>query len=147
MALECFPIPPEYAMFGKNGFDNCVKEMSLHLFMLCGMAIGYTYRSKGNNNDNKIKSNDEKVIYHMRIEIDAFIRRIVNLNWSKIILNCWKTYNLSQKEVGYYGIIHQILSGKLSEENVPALTNIRVNIPKGIDETVKSIIELKKSKK
>ena len=83
----------------------------------------------------------------MRIEIDAFIRRIVNLNWSKILLNCWKQYTLSQKEVGYYGIIHQILSGKLSEENVPALTNIRVNIPKGIDETVKSIIELKKSKK
>ena len=134
-------------MFGKYGFNNCVKEMSLHLFMLCGMAIGYTYRSKGNNNDNKIKSNDEKVIYHMRIEIDAFIRRIVNFNWSKIVLNCWKNYALSEREAGYCGIIHQILGGKLSEENVPYLKGIRVNIPEGIDKIMESIIELNESKK
>lgn len=146
-ALGCFPISPAYAMFGKYGFNNCVKEMSLHLFMLCGMAIGYTYRSKGNNNDNKIKSNDEKVIYHMRIEIDAFIRRIVNFNWSKIVLNCWKNYALSEREAGYCGIIHQILGGKLSEENVPYLKGIRVNIPEGIDKIMESIIELNESKK
>ena len=132
-------------MFGKYGFNNCVKEMSLHLFMLCGMAIGYTYHSKGNNNDNKIKSNDEKVIYHTRIEIEAFIRRIVNFNWSKIVLNRWKDYTLSEREADYYGIIHQILSGKLSQENVPYLKGICVNIPEGIDKIMESIIELNES--
>lgn len=147
MALGCFPIPPEYAMFGKNGFDNCVKEMSLHLFKICGRAIGYTFRTRGHNERNKINEDDEKMIYYFRIEIDAFIRSIVNFNWSKLILNGWKNYTLSQKEVGYYSIIHQILSGKLSEDNLPYLTNIRLNIPEGIDEISGSIIELKKSKK
>ena len=145
--MGCFPIPPAYAMFGEYGFNNCVKEMSQHLFMLCGMAIGYSYRSKGNNNNNKIKSNYEKVIYHMRIEIEAFIRRIVNFNWSKIVLNRWKHYSVSEREAGYYGIIHQILSGKLSEENLPDLKGIRVNIPEGIETIMESIIELNESKK
>ena len=71
----------------------------------------------------------------------------MNFNWSKIVLDCWKDYTVSQREAGYYGIIHQILAGHLSEDNVPDLKGIRVNVPDGIEEIMKSIMEANESNK